>query len=179
MRWQWFWSDWISKHRMLLFIVLRFCGFLCHFCISKHRMLLFILPVNADCFINTAFQNIVCYCLSTSTIGIKPTTFISKHRMLLFISSISSIAMSISIISKHRMLLFIISRKAACRCAGSISKHRMLLFISKTALWSWNVMQFQNIVCYCLSFLFLLIHLGCSYFKTSYVTVYRYRGKSK
>ena len=54
--------------------------------ISKHLMLLFICNVAYVAGEGMGFQNISCYCLSTSLFVFLCTTHISKHLMLLFIT---------------------------------------------------------------------------------------------
>ena len=56
--------------------------------ISKHRMVLFIQKRIYDGEYGTAFQNIVCYCLSKRCCCWHYHCCISKHRMLLFIDGI-------------------------------------------------------------------------------------------
>ena len=58
--------------------------------ISKHLMLLFIFSPSALSTGNTLFQNISCYCLSTSSPVLFFYIHISKHLMLLFIPRISA-----------------------------------------------------------------------------------------
>ena len=79
-----------------------------------------------------SFQNIVCYCLSFTAHYLAPAGDISKHRML----------------------LFILPRRICRNACHVISKHRMLLFISKNHTYNGKRTEFQNIVCYCLSFKF-------------------------
>ena len=75
--------------------------------ISKHRMLLFIIEFKVSTGQYTAFQNIVCYCLSTTNSIYLRSMLISKHRMLLFIYNLIHNINHHLRISKHRMLLFI------------------------------------------------------------------------
>ena len=55
------------------------------FCISKHLMLLFIQERKKGVFKSYEFQNISCYCLSSSRAEYISRNCISKHLMLLFI----------------------------------------------------------------------------------------------
>ncbi len=104
-----------------------------HICaskISKHRMLLFILNTDRYSEHRAKFQNIVCYCLSQSVVITSrkrtdfKTSYVTVYRGRL-IGSLSSL---------------------------KISKHRMLLFILESARVTASFDQFQNIVCYCLSY---------------------------
>ena len=112
-------------------------------------MLLFIGGVSSKSSRQSAFQNIVCYCLSISPFSCRPLRRISKHRMLLFIKD--EIA---------RMTELAEFQNIVCYCLsgwwGGYAERR----------------KFQNIVCYCLSN-FGKIGISSLYnFKTSYVTVY-------
>ena len=98
---------------------------------------------------------------------------ISKHRMLLFIHDSGSSFCTFGNISKHRMLLFIASWFARSASATTISKHRMLLFILYLLCFALAKLEFQNIVCYCLSSRLKVKDLTYINFKTSYVTVYQ------
>ena len=110
------------------------------------------------------FQNIVCYCLSKKMSKHSGThSSISKHRMLLFIRSSACVPLRTSVISKHRMLLFIFLSSIFSKIIHFISKHRMLLFISSTGCSSYDNVEFQNIVCYCLSRYSFVVYSSSSY----------------
>ena len=118
----------ISKHLMLLFIINITFWCICISYISKHLMLLFIFKASCNSQHFSAFQNILCYCLSKSHLDRYVTDYISKHLMLLFIFIFFPAATLPSSISKHLMLLFI-RRRTLNRFTTDISKHLMLLFI--------------------------------------------------
>ena len=112
-------------------------------------MLLFIFKASCNSQHFSAFQNILCYCLSKSHLDRYVTDYISKHLMLLFIFIFFPAATLPSSISKHLMLLFI-RRRTLNRFTTDISKHLMLLFIPEKIPTSKH----------------------SEYFKTSYVIVY-------
>ena len=178
---------------MLLFIKMATYTHI-HKQISKHRMLLFILvltsPIasptvfqNIVCYClsykpictvhhGNSFQNIVCYCLSYNTLGYVFHSPISKHRMLLFIFNQfshniglksyfktsyvtvyhSTSKLDNSVLSNFKTSYVTVYLICFSKCFGCcvISKHRMLLFIA---------------VC-------VATAVVVAYFKTSYVTVY-------
>ena len=118
------------------------------------------------------FQNISCYCLTTTCRFFVTCFLISKHLMLLFNSLLLQSHSLSSFISKHLMLLFNKKQQFKERFQVQISKHLMLLFnillvksssskgISKHLMLLFNTVKnlsffclfsFQNISCYCLT----------------------------
>ena len=78
-----------------------------------------------------SFQNISCYCLTS----IYCPFYLFKY------------------ISKHLMLLFNYTSNRTAKSNIDISKHLMLLFNTRVEAISQEVNKFQNISCYCLTFL--------------------------
>ena len=70
------------------------------------------------------------------------------------------------------MLLFILRKQTEARNGTQISKHLMLLFIKLKKLYELYATKFQNISCYCLSFLPRIQTFDLRDFKTSHVIVY-------
>ena len=99
--------------------------------------------------IQGTFQNIVCYCLSDFQLF-----------SYFYINNFKTSYVTVYPAAAQQFF------------TDSISKHRMLLFINTQGLLKKIVKSFQNIVCYCLSFICKLIHDILNDFKTSYVTVY-------
>ena len=118
----------ISKHRMLLFIKIQRNTFvpMSNF---KTSYVTVYLSLGVTVSVQSRFQNIVCYCLST----------IKMRRLLLrtpfqnivcyCLSTIRANTWHLHRISKHRMLLFIRIGLRRWSNIYTISKHRMLLFI--------------------------------------------------
>ena len=96
------------------------------------------------------FQNISCYCLTTTCRFFVTCFLISKHLMLLFNSLLLQSHSLSSFISKHLMLLFNILLVKSSSSKG-ISKHLMLLFNTVKNLSFFCLFSFQNISCYCLT----------------------------
>ena len=124
------------------------------------------------------FQNILCYCLTSLLVSLRCVRFISKHPMLLFNVPAFIFCIAEPNISKHPMLLFNIRQSDVWRFGFNISKHPMLLFnslamqrlsllakISKHPMLLFNhyhirccfiIIWFQNILCYCLTRLWIV-----------------------
>ena len=122
----------ISKHLMLLFIVILDQLACCLSIISKHLMLLFIRLISAF---------------------MSPCTIISKHLMLLFINIFHRYYLS-SVISKHLMLLFIAVTLPSVLVPFSDFKTSYVIVYHNTDFGSDSLYAFQNILCYCLSLRF-------------------------
>ena len=119
------------------------------------------------------FQNISCYCLTTTcrffvtcfliskhlmllfnSLLLQShslSSFISKHLMLLFNSLLLQSHSLSSFISKHLMLLFNKKQQFKERFQVQISKHLMLLFNTLSFFFIFLLVLFQNISCYCLT----------------------------
>ena len=97
------------------------------------------------------FQNISCYCLTTTCRFFVTCFLISKHLMLLFNSLLLQSHSLSSFISKHLMLLFNKKQQFKERFQVQISKHLMLLFNTVKNLSFFCLFSFQNISCYCLT----------------------------
>ena len=96
------------------------------------------------------FQNISCYCLTTTCRFFVTCFLISKHLMLLFNKKQQFKERFQVQISKHLMLLFNILLVKSSSSKG-ISKHLMLLFNTVKNLSFFCLFSFQNISCYCLT----------------------------
>ena len=96
---------------------------------------------------------------------------ISKHRMLLFISGSPALNRPEVIISKHRMLLFIIRICHRLELLLDFKTSYVTVYPCSKQISRMEV-QFQNIVCYCLSSAHEYWSAINTNFKTSYVTVY-------
>ena len=97
------------------------------------------------------FQNISCYCLTTTCRFFVTCFLISKHLMLLFNSLLLQSHSLSSFISKHLMLLFNVNTFCPLSVSFYISKHLMLLFNAGAFGVKPNQIKFQNISCYCLT----------------------------
>ena len=97
------------------------------------------------------FQNISCYCLTTTCRFFVTCFLISKHLMLLFNSLLLQSHSLSSFISKHLMLLFNKKQQFKERFQVQISKHLMLLFNTLSFFFIFLLVLFQNISCYCLT----------------------------
>ena len=120
----------ISKHRMLLFILLFEPSLeqLSH--ISKHRMLLFIeVGKQGGAHIHVYFK----------------TSYVTVYRTQRARMSASTSNFKTSYVTVYR------TRSRVTACISIISKHRMLLFIKDDCFLIDIRPTFQNIVCYCLS----------------------------
>ena len=96
------------------------------------------------------FQNIVCYCLSEKTVQLYTdmkdfkTSYVTVYQTKVYSQDLSFL------ISKHRMLLFI---RLSCRLQ-SISLNFKTSYVTVYRIMGQGttaIIQFQNIVCYCLS----------------------------
>ena len=97
------------------------------------------------------FQNILCYCLTSTLLTVRVQSKISKHPMLLFNGSVSSRLSFPPTISKHPMLLF--NEVEAGIKMGTVEFQNILCYCLTYGALVQNVEKniFQNILCYCLT----------------------------
>ena len=184
----------ISKHRMLLFIdiigrkilpVNSFQNIVCYclsleVALSRHCIRNFKTSyVTVYLFFRISFNDslsdfktsyVTVYRCSLSTILSKSS--ISKHRMLLFITLQGGKRISHANFKTSYVTVYHIEGEswAFSRCNFKTS---YVTVYHATVQRYYNYTTFQNIVCYCLSPIILIIAGIVAHFKTSYVTVYR------
>ena len=97
------------------------------------------------------FQNILCYCLTSTFSALWTLCCISKHPMLLFNTGICVKTTTIQLISKHPMLLF--NCFPLCRTSCSRLFQNILCYCltcQPVNVYPFSA-GFQNILCYCLT----------------------------
>ena len=157
---------------MLLFIRCNIPGSLWSHLISKHLMLLFIIFPPAPLEALPAFQNILCYCLSElPAIHLTSCVDFKTSYVIVYPKAGTPVTGNLEF---QNILCYCLSHHGfRCTPDDGISKHLMLLFIPSSTPLFLILFRFQNILCYCLSSQVTLMQLSHSYFKTSYVIVYR------